>query len=41
MKQIIWLFHGILELQRLATGEPDREPGLEPDPPFGKKNTLN
>lgn len=32
--------NGILELQRLATGEPDRDPGREPDPPCGKEKKI-
>ncbi|EMP40636.1 hypothetical protein UY3_02111 [Chelonia mydas] len=31
----------LTELQRLATGEPDRDPGREPDPPCEKRNKIN
>jgi len=31
---------GILELQRLATGEPDRDPGRDPEPPCGGKTGV-
>lgn len=40
MKQSTWSLSGILELQRLATGEPDRDPGREPEPPCGRKSKV-
>lgn len=40
MKQSTWSLDGILELQRLAMGEPDRDPGRDPEPPCGGKNSV-
>lgn len=40
MKQSMWSLSGILEPQRLATGEPDRDPGREPEPPCGRKSKV-
>lgn len=41
MKQSAWSLNGIVELQRLATGEPDRDPGREPEPPWGRRNDVD
>lgn len=40
MKQSAWSLDIILELQRLAMGEPDRDPGRDPEPPCGGKNRV-
>lgn len=40
MKQSTRSLDGILELQRLAMGEPDRDPGRDPEPPCGGENRV-
>lgn len=41
MKQSTWSLGCLLKLQRLAIGEPDRDPGRDPEPPCGVKNRVN